>query len=215
MRTPDRDRRRSAVTYICASVIVAFLVAGGALSDAYPTARYAIFPNGTAYEAEIFIGNATGYEFYEAGVLGERNPLKVTNVRVTGECDPCTFNRTGPLDSILTVPPGNHTIHFQGPIRDFHLQGTFDQLYLVEVALPDNYNLENPLLGMISPGGTIIREGNTSRSVQWNGTRSFELRFYDTGREELLYLFGNFWIVIAVVLLMPFVFSWRKRRQGP
>lgn len=186
----------------------------GAVSDAFPTARYSILPNGTAYEANISIENATGYDFFETGPLGERVPIQVTGVRLTGPCDPCTFNRTGASNSAISFPKGNYQVYFQGPIRDYHLQGTFDRPYFVEVAVPGNYDLQNPLLGMISPGGTIIPVDNTSLVAQWNGTRSFELRFYDEGRESILYLFGNFWIIIAIVLLMPFVFSWMRKKRG-
>ena len=35
--------------------------------------------------------------------------------------------------------------------------------------------------------------------------RTFEIRFYDPWREKLLYLFGNFWIIIAIALLLPFL----------
>jgi hypothetical protein len=181
---------------------------------AFPTAWYTVLPNGTAYEANISIENATGYDFYETGPLGERVPIKVSNVRLTGPCDPCAFNWTGASNSAISFPKGSYWVHYQGPIRDYHLQGNFDRPYLVEVAVPGNYDLRNPLLGMISPGGKIIPVDNTSLIAQWNGTRSFELRFYDEGRVSLLYLFGNFWIVIAIVLLMPFVFSWMRKRQS-
>jgi hypothetical protein len=39
---------------------------------------------------------------------------------------------------------------------------------------------------------------------------SVDLRFYDENRETLLYLFGNFWIIIAVVLLLPFMITMRR-----
>jgi hypothetical protein len=42
---------------------------------------------------------------------------------------------------------------------------------------------------------------------------SIDLRFYDKSREDLLYLFGNFWIVIAVVLLLPFVITMRRKQR--
>jgi hypothetical protein len=189
-------------------------VAPGAVNAAFPTAWYIILPNGTAYEANISIENATGYDFYETGPLGERVPIQVTNVRLTGPCDPCAFNRTGASNSAISFPKGSYWVHYQGPIRDYHLQGNFARPYFVEVVVPGNFDLRNPFLGMISPGGTIIPVDNTSLVAQWNGTRSFELRFYDEDRESLLYLFGNFWIIIAIVLLMPFLFSWMRRKKG-
>ena len=34
---------------------------------------------------------------------------------------------------------------------------------------------------------------------------SFDLRFDDQGQEDLLYMFAEFMIILAVILLMPFL----------
>jgi hypothetical protein len=69
---------------------------------------------------------------------------------------------------------------------------------------------------MISPGGEAVNGTNGTVLVTWNETRTFEIRFYDPQREELLYFFLNFWILIAIVMLLPFALTWRKkRRSGP
>jgi len=34
-------------------------------------------------------------------------------------------------------------------------------------------------------------------------------------REDLLYLFANFWAVIAVVMLVPFLLTWRRGYMPP
>ncbi|MCC7467564.1 MAG: hypothetical protein IT504_00050, partial [Burkholderiaceae bacterium] len=47
----------------------------------------------------------------------------------------------------------------------------------------------------------------------WNSTKNAELRFYTENRVTLLTMFGQFWIIIAVVLLLPFLFTW-KRKAG-
>jgi len=41
-------------------------------------------------------------------------------------------------------------------------------------------------------------------------TTAVDLRFYDKNRETILYLFGNFWIIIAIVLLVPFFLTMRR-----
>jgi hypothetical protein len=81
------------------------------------------------------------------------------------------------------------------------------------VTLPPALSVKNPLLGMVSPGAAIISLDDGSTIVQWNETRSFELRFYDEGREELLLFFGNFWIILAIVLLIPFLMTWRRKEE--
>jgi len=46
--------------------------------------------------------------------------------------------------------------------------------------------------------------------IQWNKTQSVDLRFYDQGRETLLYFFLQFMGIIAVVMLLPFLITMRK-----
>jgi hypothetical protein len=65
---------------------------------------------------------------------------------------------------------------------------------------------------MISPGGVAGPGKDGSVVVTWNETRSAEIRFYPPDREELLVWFGQFWIIIAIVLLLPF-FLMRRRKE--
>jgi flagellar biogenesis protein FliO len=34
---------------------------------------------------------------------------------------------------------------------------------------------------------------------------AFDLRFYDVNREEFLYMFAEFMVILAVILLLPFL----------
>lgn len=182
------------------------------------SATYRIAGNGTSYEAAVEVVNASGYSFEETGALGERVVVAVTNVSLEGDCSPCTFtwdrNR-----SILDLSPnasihfqqGNYTVRFQGPVKDLHLVLSFSQPYHIEVTLPEGYRVQNFLLGYISPGGQVSVAGNTT-TIAWNSTRTADVRFYNREREDLLFLFGNFWIIIAVVLLMPYILT--RRRKG-
>ncbi len=149
------------------------------------------------------------YEFYEAGMLGERIPLNVGNIQVTGNCSPCSFNESGPFK--ITFPLGNYTIFYIAPSRDYHLQGTFETPYSVNITLPPDYDVHNPLLAEISHGADIISNTDNSTTLRWNQTMSFDLRFYDKNRETLLYFFGNIWIVIAIAALLPFIITFRRR----
>jgi hypothetical protein len=175
------------------------------------SAGYQVLPNGSTYYGTVQVEKSTGYQFFETGPLGERIPVKVSNVSLSGECAPCTFNKSG--DFAINYPEGNYTIAYQGPIRDSHLIASYDSTYNVTVSLPAGLDVRNPFLGVISPGGQARAINNTSVDIQWTGVRSVEIRFYDQPRESLLYLFGNFWLIIAFVLLTPYVLSMRRKKK--
>ena len=175
------------------------------------SAEYQVLPNGSAYYGTVQVEKSTGYQFYETGALGERIPVTVSNISLAGNCEPCTFNASG--DSAINYPLGNYTIYYQGPIRDSHLIASYDSPYNVTVSLPEGLDVRNPFLGVISPGGEARLVNNTSVEIQWTGVKSVEVRFYDQPRESLLYLFGNFWLIIAFVLLTPYVLSMRRKKK--
>ncbi len=52
-----------------------------------------------------------------------------------------------------------------------------------------------------------------SLTVTWNTTKNAELRFYTEERVALLTWFGQFWIIIAIVLLLPFLFTWKRQNE--
>lgn len=205
MRTPNRDQCRSKILALCIAVIFLAIPA----SAAY-TAEYTILSNGSAYLAEIQVNDSVGYTFAESGVLGERVPIKVSNVTLSNEtCITCNFTKKS--DSEITYQKGNYSISYMGPIKDNHLIGTYDKIYNITVNLPSNFSVSNPLLAGLSQGAAVTNNPDNSTRIQWNNTKSFDLRFYDENRESLLYLFGNFWIIIAVIFLLPFVLTWKRK----
>jgi hypothetical protein len=173
------------------------------------SAEYRILQNGTSYQGEVELQNKDRYQFTETGMLGEMVPIQVTGVSLSGACFPCCF--TWQDRSTITFPEGNYTVHFTGPIRENHLVTTYTEPYHVTMILPPGLDVRNRLLGMISPGGEAREARDGSVIVTWNETRSAEVRFYPPDRETLLIWFGQFWIIIAIVLLLPF-FLMRTRR---
>jgi len=184
----------------------------GALS-----ADYVIFPNGTAFRALIEITDASRYEFVDTGMLGEPTPLTVGEVQLLGNCSPCYFNQTGPsfASNILaiTFEQGNYTVSYISPIRDNHLQAYFKSPYHVNITLPQEFDVQNPLLAGISPGANVTRHPDNTTLIQWNNTLSIDLRFYDQGRENLLYFFLQFMVIIAAVMLLPFLITMRNKER--
>jgi hypothetical protein len=173
------------------------------------SAEYRILQNETSYQGEVELQNKDRYQFTETGMLGEMVPIQVTGVSLSGACFPCCF--TWQDRSTITFPEGNYTVHFTGPIRENHLVTTYTEPYHVTMILPPGLDVRNRLLGMISPGGEAREARDGSVIVTWNETRSAEVRFYPPDRETLLIWFGQFWIIIAIVLLLPF-FLMRTRR---
>ena len=179
------------------------------------SADYLIFPNGTAYLASIEIEDASRYEFVDTGILGEPVPLTVGGVRLTGNCSPCMFNITGPSFTsnvkAMTFERGNYTVSYVSPLRDNHLQASFKSPYYVSITLPEEFSVQNPLLASISPSANLTRHADNTTQIQWNRTTSIDLRFYDVEREALLYFFLQFMAILAVVMLLPFLITMRKK----
>jgi len=96
------------------------------------------------------------------------------------------------------------------PLKDNTLQASYKNQYNVSVSLPAELDVRNTLLASISPGANITRFPDNTTLIQWKKISGFEIRFYDQWREQILYLFGNFWIVIAIVLLLPFLLVMKR-----
>ena len=171
-------------------------------------ATYQVLPNATSYAASIDIVDESNYMFAETGMLGENIPITVTNVTLVAENGtPVNFNWTllWSAPSVITFPEGNYTVTYIAPLNDNHLQGNYLSPYSVNVTLPGEYDVRNPLLAGISVGANVTRFPDNSTQVTWNKTMSFDLRFYDQDQENLLYMFAEFMIVLAVILLVPFL----------
>lgn len=176
------------------------------------TAEYRISPDGSSYQGSVELVNASQYSFAETGLLGERLPVQVSNVTLLGKCfpPPCTFTWSDRFT--ISFPEGDYTLRFVAPIRQNTLVAAFPEPYTVVVGLPPGFDVRNALIGSMSAGAKVTEASDGSLTVTWNATRSAELRFYTEERVTMLALFGQFWIVIAIVLLLPFLFSRRMQR---
>lgn len=168
-----------------------------------------MLPGGDTYRGEVTLVNASEYSFWEPGVLGERVPLAVTNVSVSGACgENCTY--TEKSRNTITFEKGNVTVTYEARITENNFQILFTEPSNLTVVLPPGQNVENPLLGQVSEGGTVSTENNTT-VISFDRVRYAGVRFYDASRERLLYIFGSVWLTVAVVLLFPFLLMGRRR----
>lgn len=180
----------------------------GALS-----ADYLIFPNGTAYQASIEINDTSRYEFADIGFMGETVPLMVGDVHLMSNGTPVEFNQTSPWGrpQAITFTLGNYTVSYIAPLKDNHLQGVFEKPYHVNVTIPQEFDVRNPLLAGLSTGANVTRFFDNTTLVQWNSSYTFDLRFYDETREQLLYFFLQFMgILIVVLVVIPYILSLKR-----
>jgi hypothetical protein len=175
-------------------------------------ATYVVLPNATSYAAKVDISGASNYMFADTDLLGENVPITVTNVTLIAENgSPVDFNWTNSWNapSSIIFPKGNYTVSYIAPLNNNQLQGSYLSPYNVSVILPGEYDVRNPLLAGLSPGANVTRFPDNSTQVSWNQALSFNLRFYDQAQEDLLYLFAEFMVILAFILLLPF-FLMRK-----
>ena len=170
-------------------------------------ATYQVLPNATSYAARVDITGASDYLFADTDMLGENVPVSVTNVTLIAENGtPVDVNWTKPWNapSSISFPKGNYTVAYVAPLSNNQIQESYFSPYNVSVNLPGEYDVRNPLLAGLSQGANVTRLPDNSTVVSWNQTTSFEIRFYDQAREDLLYLFAEFMVIRATILLLPF-----------
>lgn len=204
MRTTHRDRRRLAFSVICLALILI------CIPVAAEEATFRVLPSGTAYEASVQVTASDEYTFWTPGHLGEKIPLNVEDIEVVGPEGSVEYRNQG--RGLITFPEGRYNISYQAPLRDNHFMVAFDKPYTVNLILPPEFDIKNPLLGMVSPGGTVSARPDGALEVTWDRVKSAEIRFYSPEREILLIAFGTVWLAAFGVLLIPYALSWGRRR---
>ena len=157
--------------------------------------------DGKTYLARVELNQTDRYEIVEPGMLGERIPLQVSNLTISNGTTALSIT---PDRGTVLLPLGDYVITYEGQVSGNTLQLLFPSEGNVTVSLPHPYQVGNPLLTSIQPRGAETVHDNTTTRVSWEKVRSVELRYYDEQQELFLYIFGQFWLIIAVLLLIPF-----------
>lgn len=202
MRSTYRNRRRYSVALICLALILLCAGSASALS-----ADYTVAENGTCYTAEVEVLQAEAYAFTEPGFLGEPVQVTVSEIAVFNESGPVNFTEER---SAIRFPEGNYTIRYTAPLNSNELTVIVDDPSNISVFLPEQYRVENPLLGYVSNGGMINTTDNGT-AILWEDSRSAQVRYYDAFQEQALIIFGTFWIGLVVIFLVPYLIVRRKR----
>lgn len=165
---------------------------------------YLVSDDGSGYRAVASVNNTDRFDFVQSGMMGERVPQTVTNISLirNGTNVSYTTEREG-----IRFPVGNYTVGFEGKITGNTFQSLYSDPVRVSVILPDRFRVDNPLLTSLQPAGANITKEQNQTTILWDKARYLDIRFYDTNQESLLSIFGQFWLIIAVVLLLPFVLS--------
>ncbi len=196
-------------TRVITGCIAALILVLLALPVSALNVTYQIADDGTGYHAVAEVNATDKYEFLQSGALGEQIPLQVTNITLFKDGQNTTFTeeRGG-----IRFPVGNYSITYDGQISGNTFQSQFSEPGSVSIILPEQYKVDNPLLTSIQPSGSHVNRSMNQTVVTWDKTRYFDIRFYDANQENLLGIFTQFWLIIAVMLLLPFLFS--RNRQG-
>ena len=169
---------------------------------------YQIFEDGSGYQADASVNNTDRFDFVQSGMMGERVPLAVTNISLTQNGMNVSYvtEREG-----IRFPSGNYSIEFEGKLSGNSFQTLFTEPAFVSVVLPGKFRVDNPLLTSIQPSGANITHNLNQTTINWEKARYLDIRYYDANQENLLSIFGQFWLIIAVMLLLPFILS--RNRQ--
>jgi hypothetical protein len=192
-------RRYTRITAYCLTALILCI-----LPVAGITFSASVDEDGKGYSAVVLVNNTDRYELIQPGMVGERIPLETKNLTVRNETDILSLT---PDRGILTFPRGNYSISYEAMVNANTMQFLFTEPANVTVSIPRPFMVTNPLLTSIQPSGSKLEEGNNTTNISWKQVRSVEIRYYDEGQEHLLYLFAQFWLIIAVVLLLPFFLS--------
>jgi len=148
--------------------------------------------------------------------MGEKVPVQVGEVGLTGNCSPCEYNWSRPwgAPSAIAFPKGNYTVTYLAPLSGNTVQGQFLKPYAINVTLPKEFDVRNPLLAGLSQGVNVTRHPDNTTSVRWDKTTAFNVRFYDPWHEEMLWFFLQFMgILVIVLVIVPYLISMRKGEQ--
>ena len=227
MRCPGGDRRGLKITACCSALILLLVFAVFPASAL--NATFFVAENGSSYHASVEIEEVSEYRFEKPGVLGEKVPAESGNISLyymNGSAAPFEDQERS-----IEFDKGNYTVGYDSGIDNHNFQALFDKRYNISVYLPSVFDVRNPLLGMVSTGGEVIAgdsivagdgfsvnetlDGGVSVydgiRIDWEKKTYAEVRFYDSFQEKMLMIFGSLWLVVAVVFLVPYLMTRRRK----
>jgi hypothetical protein len=148
------------------------------------------------------------YAITEPGFLGESVAVEAANVTITSLDDPALMVLYTENRGEYRFKQGNYSISYDAPVIANGISLSFIDAVDITAIFPSGADLSNRLLATMQPMASSLEAmPDDSTVVTWNSVRSMSVRFSDEQQIQLLWLFAQFLLIVAIILLVPFFFA--------
>lgn len=164
-------------------------------------------------DRETYLATVTGYgiERYaitEPGFLGEIIAAEVANVTITSRDDPALIVSYTEKRGEYRFKQGNYTISYDAPVIANGISLSFIDAVDITAIFPPGADLSNRMLATMQPMASSIEVRPDDTTIMtWDNVRGMSVRFSDERQVELLWLFAQFLVIVAIMMLLPFFFA--------
>jgi hypothetical protein len=169
-------------------------------------------------DRERYLATVTGYgiERYaitEPGFLGETVRAEVANVTITLRDDPALIVAYTENRGEYRFRQGNYTITYDAPVITNGISLSFIDAVDITAIFPPGADLSNRMLATMQPMASSIEVmPNNTTMVTWDKVRHMSVRFSDERQVQLLWIFAQFLVFVAVMILMPFFIAPKTKK---
>ena len=162
----------------------------------------------TTYLTTVIGHGIERYAITEPGFLGETIAAKAANVTITSLDDPALLVPYTEKRGEYRFSPGNYSISYDAPVITNAISLSFIDAVDVTAIFPLGADLSNRMLATMQPMASSLEVmPDNSTVVTWTNVRYMSVRFSDEQQVQLLWLFAQFMLIIAIILLVPFFFA--------
>ena len=208
-------RTRSIIAALAVLVILLCVFVMAPLVSAESTnVTLIITDDRTKYLATVIGHEIERYAITEPGFLGETVAAEVANVTITSSDEPTVAVTYTEKRGKYQFPPGNYSISYDAPVIANGISLSFIDSVNITVIFPPGADLSNRMLATIQPMTSSLEiMPNNSTIATWSNVRSMSVRFSDEHQVQLLWLFFQFLVIVAVVMLTPFFLAPKEEKM--
>ena len=160
------------------------------------------------YLATVIGHGIERYAITEPGFLGETIAAEVANVTITSLDDPALIVSYTEKRGEYRFRSGNYSISYDAPVISNGISLSFIDAVDITAIFPYGADLSNRLLATMQPMASSLEiMPDNSTVVTWDNVRYMSVRFSDERQVQLLWLFAQFLLIVAIILLLPFFFA--------
>ena len=168
----------------------------------------------TTYQAQVSGYGIDTYAIIKPGFLGEQEVVEAVNVTITSLDDPSVLVSYTEDRGIYRFNHGNYTISYEAPVITNEISLSFLSPVDIIAIFPPGADLSSPLLATMQPMASSLEiQPNNSTVAAWKHVRQMSVRFSDEKQVHLLWMFVQFLIIVAVMMLLPFFFAPREEKM--